>query len=34
MNVMQQQYDDETSHGTNQYAQQQWNEKIDKELGR
>ncbi|MDN5287571.1 MAG: hypothetical protein JWR38_3845 [Mucilaginibacter sp.] len=33
MNVMQEQYDNETSHGTNPYAQQQWNEKIDKELG-
>jgi hypothetical protein len=33
MNVMQDQYDAETGHGTNLYAQQQWNEKIDKELG-
>ncbi|WPU95992.1 hypothetical protein SNE25_10725 [Mucilaginibacter sabulilitoris] len=34
MNVMQDEYDNETSHGINQMAQQQWNEKIDKELGR
>jgi hypothetical protein len=34
MNMMQDQYDNETSHGTNSYAQQQWNEKIDKELGK
>lgn len=33
MNVMQDQYDNETGHGMNQYMQQQWNEKIDKELG-
>ena len=33
MNVMQDQYDNETGHGINQYMQQQWNEKIDKELG-
>jgi hypothetical protein len=33
MNVMQEQYDAETRHGTNPYAQQQWNERIDKELG-
>jgi hypothetical protein len=32
MNVMQDQYDDETRHGTNTLTQQQWNEKIDKEL--
>ncbi len=32
MNVLQEQYDAETGHGTNPYAQQQWNEKIDKEL--
>jgi hypothetical protein len=32
MNVMQDQYDDETRHGTNTFIQQQWNEKIDKEL--
>lgn len=33
MNVMQDLYDNETGHGINQYMQQQWNEKIDKELG-
>jgi hypothetical protein len=32
MNVMQQQYDTETAHGTNIAAQEEWNEKIDKEL--
>jgi hypothetical protein len=34
MNMMQDQYDNETGHGTNSYTQQQWNEKIDKELGK
>jgi hypothetical protein len=34
MNVMQDQYDNETHHGTNPYIQQQWNERIDKELGK
>jgi len=32
MNVMQDQYDDETKHGIDPFVQQQWNEKIDKEL--
>ena len=32
MNVMQDQYDDETRHGTDTFTQQRWNEKIDKEL--
>jgi hypothetical protein len=32
MNVMQDAYDNETQHGLNQYAQQQWNERIDSEL--
>ncbi|WP_158824986.1 hypothetical protein [Mucilaginibacter lacusdianchii] len=32
MNRMQKQYDDETRHGLDQYAQSQWNERIDKEL--
>ncbi|MEN0052308.1 MAG: hypothetical protein AAGC65_01500 [Mucilaginibacter sp.] len=32
MNVMQDQYDNETRHGTGTFTQQQWNEKIDKEL--
>jgi hypothetical protein len=32
MNVMQQQYDTETAHGMNIAAQEEWNEKIDKEL--
>ena len=34
MNALQTQYDNETKHGTDQAAQQRWNEKIDKELGR
>ncbi|WPU97313.1 hypothetical protein SNE26_14915 [Mucilaginibacter sp. cycad4] len=29
MNQLQEQYDNETSHGTNQYYQQEWNTKID-----
>ncbi|WP_183557085.1 hypothetical protein [Mucilaginibacter sp. SP1R1] len=33
MNVMQDQYDGETGHGMNTAIQQQWNERIDKELG-
>lgn len=33
MNMMQEQYDAETGHGSNSYTQQQWNEKIDRELG-
>ncbi|MGN8070775.1 hypothetical protein [Mucilaginibacter sp. 22184] len=32
MNVMQDQYDTETAHGMNIAAQEEWNEKIDKEL--
>jgi len=32
MNNLQKQYDDETRHGSDRYAQQQWNERIDKEL--
>lgn len=32
MDSLQKQYDDETRHGSDQQAQQQWNEKIDKEL--
>jgi hypothetical protein len=32
MNTLQKQYDDETRHGIDQYAQSQWNERIDKEL--
>ncbi len=32
MNDMQKQYDNETRHGADQFAQQRWNEKIDKEL--
>ncbi len=32
MDSMQKQYDDETRHGTDQLAQQKWNERIDKEL--
>lgn len=34
MNDMQKQYDDETNHGINHYVQEQWDKKIDKELGR
>jgi len=34
MSNMQKLYDSETRHGSNQAAQQQWNEKIDKELGK
>lgn len=33
MNVMQDQYDTETAHGMNIAAQEEWNKKIDKELG-
>ncbi|WP_413666829.1 hypothetical protein ACEN9X_20135 [Mucilaginibacter sp. Mucisp86] len=29
MNLLQEQYDNETNHGTNQYYQQEWNTKID-----
>jgi hypothetical protein len=29
MNALQKQYDDETRHGSNQYEQQKWNDKID-----
>jgi hypothetical protein len=32
MDSLQKQYDDETRHGTDQSAQQQWNKRIDKEL--
>ena len=32
MSKLQKQYDNETSHGANQAAQQHWNERIDKEL--
>lgn len=32
MNVMQDEYDTETSHGMNVVAQEEWNKKIDKEL--
>lgn len=32
MNALQKQYDDETRHGSNQYEQERWNERIDKEL--
>jgi len=34
MNVMQEQYDTETAHGMNIAAQEEWNKKIDKELGK
>jgi hypothetical protein len=34
MNNMQKQYDDETRHGSDESAQQQWNERIDGELGK
>lgn len=33
MNDMEKRYDDETSHGIDHDAQEQWNKKIDKELG-
>ncbi len=32
MNNLQKQYDDETHHGTDEYMQQKWNERIDKGL--
>ncbi|MCC9135095.1 hypothetical protein ACFSKU_18615 [Pontibacter silvestris] len=32
MNHLQEQYDEETQHGINQVAQQQWNQRIDEEL--
>ncbi len=34
MTTMQKQYDDETRHGSDQPAQERWNKKIDRELGR
>jgi len=34
MNNLQKQYDDETRHGSDEQAQQQWSERIDKELGK
>jgi hypothetical protein len=34
MDDMQKQYDDETRHGSDQSAQERWNKRIDKELGR
>jgi len=32
MDTLQKQYDNETRHGMDQFAQQRWNERIDKEL--
>ncbi len=34
MNNLQKQYDNETRHGSDEQAQQRWNERIDKELGK
>jgi hypothetical protein len=34
MNNLQKQYDDETRHGSDESAQQRWNERIDRELGK